>query len=88
MALQAPKLEDELGQEAAQHLSSLVGDGRKLLATVEAKERAGQSGPAASEQLLHLILCSPEDTDVAASVNAEMLAVGLARLQAPRSSKV
>lgn len=49
--VRAPALESEWGVDAAQALADLVGDGRRLVATVEAREKLPASGKQWGEQV-------------------------------------
>ena len=72
--------------EAAQLLSAAVADGRQLSARVVAKPRPawGSKEPAPWQ----LLLCEPDALEPKQSVNARLLAAGIARLARPRMPQV
>ena len=97
LAVQAPKLDSDLGLEAAQFLGQATGQGKRLMARIERKERQQQQqqqgrgsrpGPLAAQPLLHVILFNEGSSVVGESVNADMLRAGLARVDVPRKAKV
>lgn len=66
-------------------LAELVGSGAKLSAVVESRERvqaAGKQWAAQAAVKLHLTLRSGAEGE--SSVNAKLVAAGLARLAAPK----
>ncbi|KFM27295.1 Nuclease domain-containing protein 1 [Auxenochlorella protothecoides] len=83
--VKAPGLDDEYGVDAASMLAELVGSGAKLSAVVESRERvqaAGKQWAAQAAVKLHLTLRSGAEGE--SSVNAKLVAAGLARLAAPK----
>ena len=77
-----PKLAAELGYDAAELLSQFTGGGKRLTAHIEQRERPQHSKKgAAAQPILHLMLHEPDKTAAADSINAQMLAAGVARLK-------
>ena len=87
LLLQVPDLDSEFGMDAAEHLSQLVGGGKKLQATVVGRERptAGpkEKNPRKSQGKL-LVNLQVEGAEL--TVSQEMLSAGMARL--PKLHKV
>jgi len=85
--LKVPDLDSEFGMDAAEHLSQLVGGGKKLQATVVGRERptAGpkEKNPRKSQGKL-LVNLQVEGAEL--TVSQEMLSAGMARL--PKLHKV
>ncbi|GBF98194.1 hypothetical protein Rsub_10694 [Raphidocelis subcapitata] len=83
--LRVPALDEEFGRDAASTLAALTGSGRRLRASVVARERpaAGtrEKHPARAGGKLVVVL---KEEDAPRSINAEMLAAGMARLPSLR----
>lgn len=102
--VRAPELDADYGVEAAQALSEMVGNGKKLRAIIEARERP-PGAPGATKgwgnnsaappsigqyKLLLTILLGDEATpeDYNNSVNCQLVSQGLARVVEPRRGRL
>ena len=85
-------MDAEYGVEAAQLLSELLGDGKRIAAFIEARERTapaagGKQWGAAGPQKLHLTMLGAGGA-AEEGANAQLLAAGLARYVAPARVQV
>lgn len=81
--LRIPALDEEFGQDAAAALAQLVGSGKRLRASVIGRERpvGGPKHPARAAGKMVVVL---KEEGAERSINAEMLAAGMARLPSLR----
>lgn len=81
--LRVPGLDQEFGEEAASTLAALVGGGKRLRASVIGREKGvpGARHPGKAGGKLLVVL---KEEGAARSINAEMLAAGMARLPSLR----
>lgn len=89
--LQVPGLDADYGLDAAQFLSQATGEGKRMTASIERRERRQQQrgkDPLGSQPLLHVVLSKDKGASAAESVNADMLRAGLARVKAGKNQQV